>query len=249
MTINKLWRTFATGLSFSTFGVMGIVFALVVSPLILVFFTNEQKRKRAARCVVQKSFMAFLCWMRFLGVLSWKTREIERLSAPGQLIVCNHITLIDVIFLIAHIPNAAAVVKAALKRNPFTYAPVKAAGYCTNDEGPKLIQECVQELRSGASLVIFPEGTRTPPGQIPHLKRGAMLVALTAGIDLTIVNISCQPLSLTKGNPWWRVPDEPMSFTITVQDQLSIAPYQAQFQSDPPKAARALSQAVYRSLF
>lgn len=247
--MNKLWRTFATALSFTTFGLMGLFFAVFVSPLILLFCRNSRQRKYVARLIIQKSFYAFLCWMRFLRILDWHGENLQELRRPGQLILCNHITLIDVIFLIAHIPNAGAIVKAALKHNPFTYAPLHAAGYCCNDEGAALIQECVQELRSGSSLVIFPEGTRTLPGHTPHLKRGAMLIALTANIQPTIVKISCEPLSLTKDTPWWRIPDRPMFFKIKVYGLLDITPYLAQFKKDPPKATRAVSQAVYRELF
>ncbi len=247
--MNRLYRILATGLSFLTFGLMGLLFQFLVFPPILLFVHNTDKRHRIARLVIHKSFYAFICWMRFLGILSWETERIDELRRPGQLILANHLTLIDVVFLIAFIPNSGAIVKAALAKNPFTWAPLKAAGYVINNEGPGLIEDCVKELARGNSLVIFPEGTRTPPGQKPKLKRGAIVVALQGKIAPTLVQISCTPLSLTKGNPWWNVPDRPMFFTIKICGQLAIDEYLEAFETEPSKATRALTATVYQNLF
>lgn len=247
--MSRLYRALATGLAFITFGLMGLLFQFLVFPPILLFVHERNKRHRLARKVIHKSFYAFICWMRFLRILSWETQDIEKLQRPGQLILANHLTLIDVVFLIAFIPNSSAIVKSALAKNPFTWAPLKAAGYIINNEGPTLIDACVDELHRGSSLVVFPEGTRTPPGQKPKLKRGAMLIALSSRVNPTIVQISCTPLSLTKGNPWWNVPERPMFFTIKVCGQLSLVPYQSLFTREPSKATRQLTAAVYEAIF
>lgn len=247
--MNRLYRTLGTGIGFVTFGLMGLLFQFIVFPPILLFVRDVQLRHRIARWVTHKSFYAFICLMRLLGVWSWKTENIDTLRRPGQLILANHLTLVDVVFLIAFIPNASAIVKAALVKNPFTWAPLKACGYVANNEGPQLVNDCVREIQNGSSLVIFPEGTRTPPNQTPKLKRGAMVVALEGKIAPTIVQISCEPLSLTKGNPWWNVPERPMFFTIKVCGALSLDSYQDQYKTEPSKATRALTAAVYDAIF
>lgn len=249
MSITKLKRILATGLGFFCFGFFGLFFQFGIFPTIILLVRNKELRHRIARKVISKVFNFFLCFLRLLGVISWSTKNIELLQRPGQLILSNHLTLIDVVFLFSFAPNASAIIKASLSRNPFMWAAIKAAGYITNDEGPRLIDECVSELKHGGSLIIFPEGTRTPPGIKPKIKRGAMAISLASKVEPTIVHITCEPLSLIKGNPWWNVPDESMFFTIEVCGQLNIEPYFDLYQNDPPKATRALAQEVYTSLF
>jgi len=72
--------------------------------------------------------------------------------------------------LIAHIPNAVCVVKAKLWSNPFFGGVVRAAGYIRNDEPETLMRDCAACLAAGLPLIIFPEGTRTVPGERLHFR-------------------------------------------------------------------------------
>jgi hypothetical protein len=92
-------------------------------------------------------------------------------------VLANHPTLIDVVFLISLLPNADCVVK-RVACNPFMRGPVRAAGYISNDDGAGLVDDCIAAVRAGGSLVIFPEGTRSVPGQPPRLQRGAANIAV-----------------------------------------------------------------------
>jgi 1-acyl-sn-glycerol-3-phosphate acyltransferase len=47
----------------------------------------------------------------------------------------------------------------------------------------------VLELRSGQSFLIYPEGTRSPDGRLQHFKKGAVVMAIKAGIP--IVPVAC----------------------------------------------------------
>lgn len=247
--MERLYRQFATGLAFFTFGFLGVFYQFILFPSLILFIRNKQKRHRVARCIIHRTFLFFIYFGKFLGIWTWETTDIEKLRRPGLLILANHLTLVDVVFLFAFIPNAGAVVKAALTKNPFTWGALKAAGYIVNNEGGELIDNCINEIKTGASLIIFPEGTRTPPGQRPKLKRGAMAIALKGAISPTLVHIDCTPLSLTKNTKWWDVPDRPMHFKFNFIGELSIEPYQEQYRTHAPLAARAMSKEIFRRLF
>lgn len=220
-SLGRCWRVFATGLSFALFGIGGLVLRLVVFPLLALCVRSGSARQRAARAAVRHSFRLFVGIMRGLGVLRYEVHGLDKLDREGQLILANHPTLIDTVFLIAFVRNADCIVKGALADNPFMRGPVRAAGYICNDRGPELVEDCIASLRAGGNLIIFPEGTRTPRAGGMQLKRGAANIAVRGMRAVTPVVIQCDPPTLGKGDKWWHVPPRQASFRIEVKDDIA----------------------------
>lgn len=235
---NHAWRVFATGLSFALFGIGGLFLRVLVFPLLALFVREPGARRRAARVTIRASFRTFVAIMRGLGVLRYEVCGLDKLAREGQLILANHPTLIDTVFLIAFVPNADCIVKGALWNNPFTRGPVRAAGYICNDRGPELIADCIASLRAGGNLIIFPEGTRTPRGGATELKRGAANVAVRGERAITPVVIRCEPPTLGKGDKWWQVPPRQAHFRIEVKDDIGVDVFRAGATSEVVAARR-----------
>src|SRR4030095_16111244 len=122
----------------------------------------------------------------------YEITEVEGLERHGLLILANHPTLIDIVFLMAFVKRADCIVKSKLWRNPFTHATVRAAAYVRNDDyGVRLIEDCVAAVRGGGNLIIFPEGTRTPANGSITLKRGAANIAGRAQGNITAGLVWC----------------------------------------------------------
>lgn len=223
--VDRGWRLLATGISFASFGVGGLALRLAVFPFLGLTVRDPQRRAWVARRLISRSFRLFVAMMRALGVLTWELRGAERLRRHGLLVLANHPTLIDVVFLIAVLDRADCIVKGALAGNPFTRGPVRAARFVCNDSGEQLLDDCVASLRAGGNLVIFPEGTRTPRDRLPRLQRGAAHVALRAGVDITPVRIRVDPLTLGKGEPWWRIPRRRPHFVLEVGADIPVRPF------------------------
>jgi 1-acyl-sn-glycerol-3-phosphate acyltransferase len=232
------WRVFATGLSFALFGVGGLLLRVLVFPLLSLCVRAPQARVRAARATVRLSFRAFVGVMRGLGVLRYEVRGLDKLDRDGLLILANHPTLIDTVFLIAFVRNADCIVKGGLWNNPFTGGPVRAAAYVCNDRGPELVEDCIASLRAGGNLIVFPEGTRTPRDGSIELKRGAANIAVRGACAVTPVLIGCEPPTLGKGDKWWRVPPRQASFRIEVRDDIAIERFTGPDVSDTVAARR-----------
>lgn len=243
--IDRGWRIIATAIAFSTFGIGGLLLRLIVFPLLQLFVRDRARQSRWARLTIHRSFRLFITWMRLLGILRYDIRDIERLQRPGLLILANHPTLLDVVFLVSLVPNADCVVKANLARNPFTRGPVRAANYICNNSGAGLVQDCIASVRAGNNLIIFPEGTRTPANGNIQLQRGAANIAVRGELDMTLVTIDCTPRSLTKGLPWWSVPARRMQFTITVHEDLAVAPFISAAGGEAGIAARRLTEHLH----
>ncbi len=240
--LDQCWRVVATAIAFSVFGIGGVALRVIAFPLLGFCVRDRAHRIKYARLVIHHAFRAFIGLMRVLGILRYRIEGLEKLNRGGQLVLANHPTLIDVVFLISLLPNADCVVKSSLARNPFTRGPVRATNYICNDVGADLIQDCIASVKMGNSLVIFPEGTRTPVGGSMTLQRGAANIAVRGACDITPVTISCVPLSLTKGMPWWKVPPRRMYFAITVHDVIPVAPFIEHAEGEVAIAARRLTQ-------
>lgn len=222
--MNFAWRLFATGFCFVSFGVGGVLLGVLVFPTINLFVIDRSRRSMWAKWVIHHVFRFFVGQMHFMGVYSYNVTGESKLNRSGLLVLANHPSLIDVVFLMSIIKNPDCVVKYSLLRNPFTRGPVIAARFICNDQGPALIDECIASLRKGNNLIIFPEGTRTPSDQtFGQLQRGASNMAVRSGVDITPVVIRCNYSILTKGKPWWKVPRTKPHFSIDVRDDLCVA--------------------------
>jgi 1-acyl-sn-glycerol-3-phosphate acyltransferase len=101
---------------------------------------------------------------------------------------------------------------------------MRAADYIPNDGGEALIETCVGRLRAGRTLVLFPEGTRSPKGELRSFKRGAARIALKAGCPVLLVDIACRPPFLGKGDSWHRVPATLPCYTVTAHEPAPVGP-------------------------
>lgn len=220
-SINYAWRLIATAICFAAFG-LGCVLLLIVFPMLRLVIRNQAARSRQSKAVIHCAFQCFIGLMHGLGVLRFEIIGRERLNRTGLLVLANHPSLIDTVFLIALVQHADCIVKAGLRSNLFTRGPINAAGYICNDYGDELIGDCIASLRSGNNLIIFPEGTRTPPSGQIHLKRGAAHIALRAQSNITPVVITCQPKTLGKHEKWWQIPPKLVRFRIEVQEDIQI---------------------------
>ncbi|HKY09479.1 MAG TPA: lysophospholipid acyltransferase family protein [Candidatus Binatia bacterium] len=232
------WRVFGTGLGFLAVGLGGVL----VFPVINVFVWRQERRAEIARDLIGLTFRCIVRSMQAMGVFRYEVNGLEKLQRRGLLILANHPTLIDIVFLIAFVKRANCIVKSALWRNPFTHSTVRAAGYIRNDDdGSRLINDCIAAVRAGNNLIIFPEGTRTPADGSLALKRGAANIAIRGLHNITPVRIRCAPPMLSKEVSWWRLPSCPSYFQIQIGEDIEVRPFVAAAESDV-LAARHLTE-------
>ena len=138
-----------------------------------------------------------------------------------RLIVANHPSLLDVVFLMSLLPRSQCVVKSELWSSPFLGRVVRGAGYIRNDlETDQLIVACREAMAQGNNLIIFPEGTRSTPGQPLHFRRGFANIATLLETQIQMVTITCDPPTLVKGEKWWMVPARRPLFRLHFGDRI-----------------------------
>jgi 1-acyl-sn-glycerol-3-phosphate acyltransferase len=241
---NYLWRLFATGASFVLFGLGGLVLRLIVLPLLGLLPGDSRTRRRRARAAISKAFYLHVQFMYRSGVLKYEFNGAERLGRPGQMIIANHPSLIDVVFLIAHTRDANCIVKQSLWRNPFTRGPVRRAHYISNNGSPEMLEQAADALRAGETLIVFPEGTRTRPNCAPVFHRGAAAIALRGASVITPVFITVKPTTLTKAEPWYRIPARRVQVTLRVGKDIDPNLFNA--EAPVPIASRRLNEHLHQ---
>ncbi len=229
-----------TGFCFLMFGLGGLLLTLLLSALLL---HRGTRRRQWARHLVSMSFRFFLWASARLGVLEFRLRGAEKLRADrGCLVVANHPTLIDYVMLAAIVPTLDCVVKADVLSNPFFSGVIRAAGYLVNNRADTFLEDCRARLLQGACILIFPEGTRTRPGEGLRLQRGAAQVAVRCPSDVRLVAIHCSEAILAKHSHWYDVPARKPVFTVSVGERLNPDTLFSDTRPEPSLAARQLTR-------
>ncbi|MGF1688555.1 1-acyl-sn-glycerol-3-phosphate acyltransferase [Photobacterium japonica] len=246
---NKAWRVLATGLCFSIFGLGALCLTFVIFPLLTGTMKGRERRELRVQAIIQRAFAFFCRTMRFFGAIEYEFVGVELLQYDRRcLIVANHPSLIDYVLIGSCLPQCDCLVKAAIWHNPFMRGIVKAAGYIPNVDPERLLDACGERLEKGNVLLVFPEGTRTTPGEQPSLQRGAAQIAVRTQTDLRVVHITVSPDFLTKQAKWYQVPDRKPIFRVEVKEKIAITDFLAHSDS-PTTAARQLNRHLATALF
>jgi 1-acyl-sn-glycerol-3-phosphate acyltransferase len=247
--VGRAYRGLATGFCFAVFGAGGLLIGTLVLPVLVLCVRNPERRRVMGKRVMHESFRFFVGLMRFVGVLRYRVRNLERLHRPGLLVVANHPSLIDVVFLISLLQRANCIVRGTLLRNPFTRYPILAADLIPNwEDGEALLDRCAVSLARGDCLVVFPEGSRSDaPDRMLRFQRGAAHIALRARTAFTPVVIRVGEHNLGRHDKWWRAPRERMSYELEVMEDIPVGPL-LERGLELPTAARELT-ATLRHFF
>ncbi len=116
---------------------------------------------------------------------------------PGATYVfaSNHASALDILALLAVLPNNFRwIAKKELFSIPVFGPSLKAAGYIAIDRSDnraamRSIIDAAQRIRDGASVVIFPEGTRSADGKLLPFKSGGFMLAQRSGRPVAPVAI------------------------------------------------------------
>lgn len=212
-----VYRFIGTSLFWFFFGVIGLIFGFVVLPLVYLLVRRDERRQVIARDMIRRAFVFFVWTARTTRLITCDIRGMEHWDPnESQLLLANHLTLIDVVILLSLFPQVDCVVKAAVTRNPVLRVSAGTANYISNRAPDELLDFCVGRLEAGSSLLLFPQGTRAIRGEPLRFKLGAAEIALRARATIVPIAIDCEPQMLAKNVPWYRIPPSQPRFRITL---------------------------------
>ena len=133
----------------------------------------------------------------FVKAIGVKTRieGVERIPAGVCLFAANHTSSADAPAVVGAIPlRVAILLKESLFRWPIVGQAFRSAHFIPVNRGARdsaiaSIDEATEAMKGGQSFLIYPEGTRSPDGRLQEFKKGAVMMAIKAGVP--IVPIVC----------------------------------------------------------
>ncbi len=150
-------------------------------------------------------------WVRLLlGLAGVRVRldGVDRVDWSGPVVaVANHQSWFDVFTLIATLPgHTRFVAKKELGRIPIFGPAWRRCGHISLDRSDRA--KAVESLEGASrkvredklTLVLFPEGTRSPDGRLQAFKKGAFVLAIRAGVPIVPIGIAGSRAVMPKGS-------------------------------------------------
>ncbi len=155
--------------------------------------------------------------------------------------VSNHQSIYDIPVVFATLPFQLRIIaKESLGRFPFLGWHLRRAGHLlvdrSNPDREGILRRWRRLVEGGISLIIFPEGTRSPDGRVGRFRGGSFLLALEAGLTIVPLSLSGTLGVMRKG----RLTTRPGHVRLVVHDPLPVARIEGPTIGD----ARALAARV-----
>jgi 1-acyl-sn-glycerol-3-phosphate acyltransferase len=164
---------------------------IIVVGIPLLIYTVLVKNPNALYWAGARGTMFFV---RAVGVRV-NVRGTERIPPGTCLFVANHTSSADAPAVVNAIPRRIAIL---LKKSLFKYPIVGQAFRLAHfipversrhDSAIASLEKAIEAMKAGQSFLIYPEGTRSPDGRLQQFKKGAVVMAIKAGIP--IVPVAC----------------------------------------------------------
>lgn len=136
--------------------------------------------------------------------------------------VANHQSNFDIPLIMAYVGRPVGfIAKDSMEKFPFinkwmAYIHCVSIKRGSPREAAAAINRGIANLKAGHSMVIFPEGTRSPDGALQEFKPGALKLATKAGVPIVPVAISGSINLMRKGS--WII--RPADVTLTVGEPI-----------------------------
>lgn len=166
------------------------LYILVVGPPLLIY-TLITRNPDAIYWAGVKGVMFFVN----LAGVRVRVEGTERIPAGVCLFVANHTSSADAPAVVGAIPRRIAILlKASLFKYPIVGQSFLLAHFIPVNRGSReaaieSMEKAIVALRDGQSFLIYPEGTRSDDGRLQTFKKGAVVMAIKAGVS--IVPVAC----------------------------------------------------------
>ncbi len=132
-------------------------------------------------------------WIALACGVRYRIEGLPNLPSHGCVVIANHQSSWETIFLATLFPQLCILLKRELLRIPFFGWALGMLRPIAIDRGnpraalKQVVEEGAERLASDCSVLIFPEGTRVDAGAPLRFSRSAAQLAIRAGVEIVCV--------------------------------------------------------------
>lgn len=196
------WRVVGKLISLLTFGIGTTILTLICFPVMKLLFRKKQSFRYHTRGLVYILFNVFIKFMWLLGIVSVKTNKPGYLkSLKSAIVVANHPAYLDSPVMIAQLRHTSIIAKAALSKRGVMTAVINELYMNNSLPYEELLARAKEDLESGNTVMMFPEGTRSTKYGQNKYKKGCARISLATGVPVIPVYIGgTDKLGMGKGD-------------------------------------------------
>jgi 1-acyl-sn-glycerol-3-phosphate acyltransferase len=183
-------------------------------------------KARKLQWVMSTAFGTMHKILRWMRILHFDPREVDgEFPTEPCVLVANHPTLVDISSLLATQSNLVFPVKSSMFRTFWARPLLEAADHFEASASDpfsvgKVVDKGVERLQQGYRVLIFPEGTRSPLGDLHPFGRTAFEIAVRQNVPVVPVVITCKPHWLSRERSFFNPPSEVPRLRIRVLDPI-----------------------------
>jgi 1-acyl-sn-glycerol-3-phosphate acyltransferase len=119
-----------------------------------------------------------------------RVKGVERIPKGVCLFAPNHTSSADAPAVVGAIPRRIAVLlKESLFKWPIVGQAFRSVHFIpvnrsVRDSAIASVEKAAEAMKQGQSFLIYPEGTRSPDGRLQEFKKGAVVMAIKAGVPI-----------------------------------------------------------------
>jgi len=152
------------------------------------------RRDRSRGLLVWYQFVQLICAGLSMILMRWRSSGQGNIPADGGvLLVCNHLSFLDVFFLGIPLRRPLNYVARSTLFVSFVGVFIRSVGgFPIQREGigASGMKETMKRLKAGGIVALFPEGTRSSDGELGPLKPGIAVLAMRLGVPVVPVGLA-----------------------------------------------------------
>lgn len=142
--------------------------------------------------------------LRMICGITYEQRGLENIpSSGGYILACKHQSVWDTIIFLKLLKAPCYILKKELLKLPLFGRYLRSMAMIAIDRSggasalKAMLQETINRAHAGRPVIIFPEGTRTLPGQSVHYQPGIAMLYTHPAIQVPVI-----PVALNSGIFW-----------------------------------------------
>lgn len=187
-------------------GYFTVGFVLFFAPFYLVAAAATRDRARSFQHLNHLFYKGFFILCRVVMPRQHWCVDPALRRVRASVVVCNHVSYIDPLLLIAQFARHTTIVKNRLFSIPVFGWMLGLSGYLPAAAQGRLAEkmvECMGKmpnfLAAGGNLIVFPEGTRSRNGAVGDLNPGAFKIARLCRAPIAVVAVENSDRLFTPG--------------------------------------------------